>query len=495
MKINLIIPMAGSGKRFINAGYADYKPFIKINNKYMIDYVLDQFGFDVQVHIITSENLVSKEQIEYLTKKNCNLIFIDSHINGPAYSIYQARNKLPLEESFFISYVDIYWNWDWDKVVGQLNHEGIVFTHSGFHPHLIDNNYSAFCESSVSDNDFLKEIKEKSSFTNNWMEEDLSIGVFYIRTGSLMIEAIDDLIANDIRVSNEFFPSLIFNYLVKLSNKIKLSKVDSFIHWGIPDQLNDFLHWGAVVNDKNIGKDSTSSCSVMTMAGLGNRMKEIHDLPKALIPVDSKPMYEFVLSRFNSISNSILTVDDVYSEITLEKSYNYINIGKQTSSQYETIKESVEILKDKKRFFLLSCDAYGLFSMEDFDHFLLENDPDIVIFGFKHSLTQEKSVKHHSHFSYIENNVTNIHIKSRNSCKDLGLAGFFWVKDGSTLCLEHTLESSKGIELVADDVFKELLKKDLKIMKYELNFYVHIGTPNEYLEFKYWTDRARFFDT
>ena len=39
MVYNLIIPMAGQGKRFIRAGYKDYKPFI--NQRQVHDRLLD----------------------------------------------------------------------------------------------------------------------------------------------------------------------------------------------------------------------------------------------------------------------------------------------------------------------------------------------------------------------------------------------------------------------------------------------------------------------
>ena len=39
--INIVIPMAGRGSRFKEAGYKDPKPLIKINSKFMIEGVID----------------------------------------------------------------------------------------------------------------------------------------------------------------------------------------------------------------------------------------------------------------------------------------------------------------------------------------------------------------------------------------------------------------------------------------------------------------------
>ena len=41
--IQLIIPMSGIGKRFIDAGYSEPKPLIKVDGKPIIEHVLNLF--------------------------------------------------------------------------------------------------------------------------------------------------------------------------------------------------------------------------------------------------------------------------------------------------------------------------------------------------------------------------------------------------------------------------------------------------------------------
>ena len=69
MPLNLIIPMAGKGERFSKAGYLDYKPFIKINEKFMYEYVTKNFPDYVNVWIITCEKYLNEYQLNYFKKK------------------------------------------------------------------------------------------------------------------------------------------------------------------------------------------------------------------------------------------------------------------------------------------------------------------------------------------------------------------------------------------------------------------------------------------
>jgi len=42
--MKIIVPMAGTGNRFVQAGYEDPKPLIRINGKRIIEYILDMFS-------------------------------------------------------------------------------------------------------------------------------------------------------------------------------------------------------------------------------------------------------------------------------------------------------------------------------------------------------------------------------------------------------------------------------------------------------------------
>ena len=59
------------------------------------------------------------------------------------------------------------------------------------------------------------------------------------------------MIKENKRVSNEFFPSLIFNYILKNNFKVDLIQVNSFIHYGTPSQFEDINDWSEYFFKKN----------------------------------------------------------------------------------------------------------------------------------------------------------------------------------------------------------------------------------------------------
>ena len=71
--MNIIIPLCGKGERFINKGYVNYKPMIKIYDKLMLDYVIDNLNVTQDDYIF----IIHNNKLKKFTKQNKNIIFIE----------------------------------------------------------------------------------------------------------------------------------------------------------------------------------------------------------------------------------------------------------------------------------------------------------------------------------------------------------------------------------------------------------------------------------
>lgn len=474
-KINLIIPSAGYGRRFIDAGYDIYKPLINALGKPMVLHSVDAFPENTDVWIITDD--VHQGPVTDIFRKHSNvkIIAVAPHKNGPAWSLMMAADKLPQNEACFIAYNDLIWNWDFNEVLNFIsaNHaDGLVFTQKCFHPHLFKNNYSAFCRT---DNEALLEIKEKGSFSDDWMNEELSTGVFYFANTAQMLANIQYLVDNNIKSSGEYFPSEIYNVMLKQGLSVYAYKTDKFLHIGIPEQLEDAEEWRQILNTAN--KPHNTPTLVM-MCGTGERMKLITSENKAGLSVDGQPMCRFIAEKNNS-SNTVFLVNDLTKDI-LDHEMNAINIHVNTSSQTESLKMSSGFLKDTNGLLVLSTDCYGIF---DEDQLKDQDNYAMVLFGFKTRLMHRKQGDAHSGFSYSGSMVTEIHLKCIKK-NDLGLAGMYYFPDPYIL---KELENCNGSHHGSMDHFAQfLMNKKYKVGFVKLQHYLHLGTPEEYYEYLFW---------
>ena len=490
--LNVLIPMAGKGKRFRQAGYDTYKPFLPIFGKPMIQYVLDAFPAHVTKRILADRSLLTDDQLAYLEAQDGVVVhFIRSHPHGPAYSIHEAREELPLDQAFFVAYCDIFWTWDFSEVETLLESDGVVYTRRRFHPHLVGSNYSAFCKPDAEDPSRLQEIREKGSFTDDWMNEPLSIGAFYVRDGHAMMDAIAGMIEEERRVSNEFFPSLLFNDLVQGGGEVRLQDVDFFVHWGVPEQLEDLRGWVRTWRRLESEPSGSEEVSVCCMGGAGERMRAFGDQPKALLPVaGGTPMFQYVANRFGTRSNYFI-VNESLGGLAASCGLNedqVIDIGPPTASQLATLEQAKGFLTGQGHFFLTSCDAFGLWDQTEFDAYLEREEPDAVIFTFETTLLQHALDGSHTYVEVDGPLVTQVHIKHKPHDEARGLAGFFWFRDGSVFDELSQIPEDPGRELCADHVLKFMSERGQKVGAFPLESYLHLGSPPELREFEFWEE-------
>tara|TARA_Y100000991_G_scaffold139791_1_gene105325 strand:+ start:3970 stop:5502 length:1533 start_codon:yes stop_codon:yes gene_type:complete len=496
----LIIPLCGYGKRFKEAGYKKHKSLLKIDKFNMLERVIGKFPIKTSVYIITS--LAIEKELKYnnfLQKKSefnkIKFIIIDDHILGPAYSIFKAFDKLPKGLPTYISYCDITWSWNNLKfAIPKENVKAAIYCHYGFHPHLVNNNYSAFCLPSNDSQYDLLEIKEKDSYTLDWMNEPLSIGLFYVNDLNLFQQPLNNLIQDKKKVSNEYFPSLLFNYLVKSKIKVKLLPVKNFIHYGTPSQFEDFISW---VNffKKSINKIRFNNFykAFIFTSGKGSRMKVISSKGKSLIKVGNQTLMEIIL-KFMPIKKSNLSI--IFNNLKvplsfLEKDTTYLKI-KETSSQIESLFESKRYFDEIQNFFICSCDCFGLFNEKVFFDMTQSSIYDVICFGFNPSLLQINSRSNYSTLHYKDDFVDKIFVKNINNDSNFGLAGFFWIKNGNrfSFLLDQffKLNNEFNREIIIDDLIEYFINLKLKVGMINLEKYCHLGTPEEFCEYKYWLE-------
>jgi NDP-sugar pyrophosphorylase family protein len=97
--MNIIIPLCGKGDRFVKKGYVDPKPLIKIFEKTMIEYVLDNLiGLkeNNHVYIVYNSKLDDSKFSHLISSKYpfINLIKINHHTKGAVETILYGICKI-----------------------------------------------------------------------------------------------------------------------------------------------------------------------------------------------------------------------------------------------------------------------------------------------------------------------------------------------------------------------------------------------------------------
>lgn len=485
----LIIPSGGLGKRFVENGYKTYKPFLKVSKrKRVIDNIIENFP-KKNTHIIIIGNEKRFDSIILNLKiKNVTFIKIKDHKYGPIYSLYLAREsikKIVKNQNFFISYSDVNWKWDF-KIVKKFirNKDIVIFSHKGFHPHLETDSKSDFFLNNKKD--IVTRVSEKKKILKDYKKNNLALGCYYFKNFEHFEIFFNSPEIKKVTNNKEIYVINLIEFLMKIKVKINYFNIKKFVHLGTPKQYENFLYWQKIIYEKNKKGINTNFSNVMLMAGKGKRVKNLNE-KKPFLKFKKKNIYEYIFNKFSSKANYIITNKNYYKLIN--KKFKTHKIHK-TDSMLQTVEKSIKFLKDKKNFFILSCDCFGNFNHLNFKKFIKINDPDIVVFPFTISDLQKTLPNSHTTIEISGGKLKSINVKKFVNKNNLfGHAGFFWIKNSNVFNGLEKFRSLNSLkrEVLLDDYFKFLFDKKIsKVLFFMLDEYIHIGSINEYLELKYW---------
>jgi len=234
------MPMAGNGSRFSDQGYYTPKPFIPVNGIPMFSHAEKCIGidFDEKIFIVRKEHDLKSQIMEWYP--DSHVIELDQLTDGTACTIMAARDHFEDGSSIFVSNCDQHIDWDPDnfKMIASENEvDGIILN---FHCPERDPKWS-YAEVNSLNN--IVRVAEKNPISD-WA----TAGLYYWRDGRHFIQSVEDMIAANDRVNNEFYTCPVYNYTVKLPGiqDIRHMKIDRMQGIGTPPDLMEFLGFDSI---------------------------------------------------------------------------------------------------------------------------------------------------------------------------------------------------------------------------------------------------------
>ena len=514
--MQIIIPMSGFGERFRADGFECPKPLINVAGKPMIAHVINLFPKEKNFIFICNEDHLNnkKFKMKETILQFCpsgKILSIKSHKLGPVHAIMEIKNKLNVNDEVVVNYCDFSCYWDWfafKKFINFYKCDGAVPAYRGFHPHSLGHTNYAYIKQK---NNILLDIKEKSPFTNNKMNEFASSGTYYFKSIKLMLSAFSYLLDNQLSVNGEFYVSLAYKYLYLKKKKTYIYKINHFMQWGTPEDLKEYLRWSetfeSILEDTTNEKESIlTGTNLMLMAGLGKRFLDSgYKTLKPLIKISNKPM---VVQAMRGLPKSKQNVFIVRLKKTNLENFNDIikkyykknvifNLAQLTEGQACTANEGIKYLKTEKieiiePLLLAACDLSIKFDQLKYAKLINSKDVDIIVWGIRgHS----KAKRNPEMFGWIKeknNLIQYVSVKKPldSPGTDPIILGLFTFKKINFFekSFHKLLENNGRVnnEFYIDSCINEAIKLGLRCYLFEVDYYFPWGTPDELKTFKYW---------
>lgn len=233
-KMNVLIPMAGAGSRFAQAGYTFPKPLIEVKGKPMIQVVVENLNIEANYIFIVQREHYEKYSLQYLLNllaPGCRIVQVDGMTEGAACTTLLAKELIDTGEPLLIANSDQYLEWNSNETLYAFAADGIdagIVTFKATHP--------KWSYARLDDDGFVAEVAEKKVIS------DLAtVGVYYWSRGSDYVRYAEQMIAKDIRVNGEFYVAPVFNEAIADGAKVRCKNADAMWGIGTPEDLNTFL--------------------------------------------------------------------------------------------------------------------------------------------------------------------------------------------------------------------------------------------------------------
>jgi HAD superfamily hydrolase (TIGR01509 family) len=230
---NILIPMAGAGSRFASAGYTFPKPLIDVNNKPMIQTVVENLNINATFIYIVQKEHYEKYNLNHLLNlitPNCKIIQVDSLTEGAACTTLLAKELIDNDKHLLIANSDQFVEWDSNKFYYSMVSDGIdggLLTFKSTHPKW------SFVKL---EEGYVTEVAEKKPIS-----DIATVGIYYWGKGSDYVRYAEQMIEKDIRVNGEFYVAPVYNEAINDGKKFKIHNIEKMWGLGTPEDLNKFL--------------------------------------------------------------------------------------------------------------------------------------------------------------------------------------------------------------------------------------------------------------
>jgi NDP-sugar pyrophosphorylase family protein len=257
--MQVVIPMSGLGSRFVQAGYSDIKPLIRVMNKPIIEWVCGMFNNNDKFIFICRDEHLENTPLKNELQRICpfgKIVSISGHKKGPVHAVNIAEEFILDDMPTIVNYCDFFMDWNYADFINYTlgDIQGAIPCYTGFHPHLLHKeNLYAVCK--INDQGYLTEIREKYRFVDDPTKNFHSAGTYYFKNGKLMKKLFREMeFREDLELNGELYVSMVYHIMLEKNMKIGVYKeISHFCQWGTPGDLNEFNQWAKLFNKINNG--------------------------------------------------------------------------------------------------------------------------------------------------------------------------------------------------------------------------------------------------
>lgn len=240
-----LIPAAGLGKRFSDAGYKLSKPLIPVDGLPMIvKAVLTMPKANQHVFVCQQEHL-QNHKLDRVLKKYfpyTTIAAINQNTEGQASTCLLAEKYINPEAKLHIGACDNANLWSRPKLKRAMREaDALIWTFR--HNYAVEQNPRMYSWVLLDKNGLVQKVSNKIPISDNPIEDHALVGSFSFKKAKNFFDYAKLMVRKNRRINNEFYIDECMNMLIENGLKVKVFEVEKFICWGTPQDLRLYEYW------------------------------------------------------------------------------------------------------------------------------------------------------------------------------------------------------------------------------------------------------------
>lgn len=263
--MNIIIPMAGDGRRFSEQGYKIHKPAIPTIDRrtgrllpMVVCAALDLPGLEEGGRNVTfiDRDFHKTDGVEDRILQEfprANFITADKLTEGQACTCLLAKEIINNDRELLIAGCDNGMIFDGNAFAKERERaDCVVFTYRNNEAVLTNPN--AYGWMAVDSDNNIEGVSIKKSISDNPMKDHAVVATFWFRHGSVFVKAAEKMIAEDDRINGEFYVDEIVRHILELGCIARVFEIERYIGWGTPKDYESYMqtieYWNRFIHDE-----------------------------------------------------------------------------------------------------------------------------------------------------------------------------------------------------------------------------------------------------
>ena len=230
-KYNVVVPMAGLGSRFADAGYIMPKQLIMVDGTQMLDWSLRSLVKDeCNLIFVVRHEHVRNFSIDTILRdkygEDIKVIVVDKLTEGTVATCLLAKDYIDNDIPLLIYTLDVFFE-PYFNPADMSDSDGFLLT--------FKSNNDGYSYAQLDSDGFVTKTAEKEVISEN-----AAVGIYGYKTGIMFVKYAEKMIRENIRTKGEFYVCPLYNLMIADGLKVTTDSVDKMHLMGTPSELEFF---------------------------------------------------------------------------------------------------------------------------------------------------------------------------------------------------------------------------------------------------------------